>query len=287
MTATVLLAGCNGALPETNTNKSFDIAFNLQNDSTYRYTVKNNISITQKVDAENTININQNMTLMSAYHVQSENRPDKDLSVTYERITMSSGNQLFSLDYDSETDKGLDPVYEGLRTLIDKTYDITVSKQGEIISSEPVNAGGAIGQSVNGLNDSSMRKIMLHCFKVYPGSAVAIGDIWEKTYATSIGFANVKVRNKYQLISVDKGVAHLEMQGRVSSEHIDEHDANSVELKGIQSGSFDIILETGLVKNGKLSQKLSGKMNITGEMAPVDVESDMFILGITIPAGVK
>lgn len=283
----LLLQSCSDGVEHSELTDGVELKFALQTDSIYRYTVTNNIVLTQRLDEENKITINQNMMLMSSYHILSTNKSSKTVSVTYEQITMSSGNQLFSLDYDSETDDGVDPMYEGLRRLIDKNHKIEISDKGEIISSDPAQVDTTLSGNIYGINDSSIRRIMLHCLEVYPQQNVHIGDIWERSYSSSVGFVNVRIRNKYQLVSIKHGVATIELQGRVNSGSLSQTQGDKVSLKGIESGSFDVEIATGLVKNASISQKLSGNMNITGKDAPVEVESQIFIMGITKPQTVQ
>lgn len=258
------------------------LIFNLLPDSAYRYTVKNNISLTQEIEKDKAITIHQNMTLTNAYRVVGVQPGKSTVSITYERITMSSGNQLFSLDYDSENDNGTDPMYEDLRNLIDKNFKMVISPKGEVLASEPIIRSKSDAGRAYRFDDSSIRKIMLHVLQVYPGANVEAGSIWERSYATSVGFANVRVRNRYQLVSIEKGVAHIELQGRINSDKANQAQDSDMELKGRQSGEMDIEIKTGLVLNGKISQQLSGKMNITGQTTPVDIESDIYILGSVI-----
>lgn len=278
----VLVAGCNEPAATEEVVSSNKLVFNLYPDSSYRYTIKNNIVLRQEIEEDKAITINQNMTLTNAYRVVGVQQGKSTVSVTYERITMSSGNQLFSLDYDSENDNGTDPMYEDLRNLIDKNFKMVISPKGEVLASEPVIRSKSQGSAASGFDDSSIRKIMLHVLQVYPGAEVEEGSMWERSYATSVGFANVRVRNRYQLVSIKKGVAHVELQGRVNSENSSQTQNSDVELKGLQSGEMDIDIKTGLVLNGKISQQLSGNMNITGETTPVDIESDIYILGTVI-----
>jgi len=276
-----LFESCDDGVKTNEISGPVNIKFNFYADSVYRYSIKNNIALTQEIDKDNSITINQNMTMASSYSVVSLAPEGKNVSVTYERITMSSGNQLFSLDYDSENDNGTDPMYEDLRNLIDKTFKMTVSEKGDIVSSEPVIVGQGTTNSAYNFNDSSIRKIMLHILQVYPGRDVQPGDIWERTYLTSVGFANVRVKNKYQLVSVIDGIAHIELQGRVTSEKNEQAQNSNMTLNGVQTGSLDIAVNSGLVEHGKILQTLSGDMNITGANTPVTVESNIYIMGVT------
>ncbi len=277
-----LFSGCDEAVVKEETKGPIALIFNLYPDSVYRYSIKNNITLRQEIEKEKSISINQNMTLTNAYRVISVKPESKTVSVTYERITMSSGNQLFSLDYDSENDNGTDPMYEDLRNLIDKNFRMVISSSGEVLASESVRKARTDGHSTYHFDDSSIRKVMLHVLQVYPTREVSEGDIWERNYATSVGFANVRVRNKYQLVSVKNGIAHIELQGRVSSNNAEQTQNSDVHLNGLQSGEMDIEIKSGLVLNGKISQQLEGHMNITGQRTPVDIESDIYILGMVV-----
>lgn len=277
----VFLGGCNEDMKQEQAgSRTADLKFNLYADSTYRYTAKSNTVIRQKKDDENTLTINQNMTIMSTYDVIAAKPGEKTVSVTYERITMSTGNQLLSLDYDSENDDGSDPFYEDLRSLIDKNFNMVVADDGRILSSEPISAGAEYTGKYNN-SDSSIRKIMSHFLYIYPGKPLSVGDIWERSYSTSAGFAGIRVKNKYQLVDIKQGVAHIELQGIVSSSNTQQAGNTTVLLKGSQSGSLDVDIITGIVLNGKIKQSLSGKMNITGENSPVEMESNIYIMGHT------
>ncbi|MCB9046717.1 MAG: hypothetical protein H6550_11350 [Chitinophagales bacterium] len=276
---TVLANSCDSPADKSEVSGPVDLKFNFYADSTYRYSIKNNIALTQQIDKENSIVINQNMTLTSAYKVVAVKPGQKTVSVTYERIMMSSGNQLYSLDYDSENDNGTDIMYEDLRNLIDENFKMTVSDKGDIISSEPIMKSSIDGVGAYNFSDSSIRKIMVHSLQVYPGTSVQPGQIWEKTFSTSVGFANVRIKNKYQLVSVKNGIAHVELQGRITSDNAEQAQNSSMALNGTQSGSLDIAVNSGLVQNGKIAQQLSGNMDITGETTPVTIESNIYIMG--------
>ncbi len=266
---TSVAGGCTNVVEKAESKGPVNLKFNFYADSTYVYSIKNNIALTQDIGEDKSIVINQNMTLTTSYKVVAVKPQNKTVSVTYERIMMSSGNQLFSLDYDSENDNGTDVMYEDLRNLIDKNFKITVSDNGDILSSEPVRKMRNEGKGTYNFSDSSIRKLMMHSLEVYPGREVQPGDIWEKTFSTSVGFANVRIKNKYQLVGVSNGVAHIELQGRITSDNAEQTQNSSMALNGTQSGSMDVVVNSGLVESGKVNQQLSGDMNITGEETPV------------------
>ena len=274
-----LFTACEQGAEHSGNTEPVELSFKLLKDSAYRYTIKNDITVSQEIDEENSITVEQNMTLATGLKVIEVREKSRTISVTYERITMSSGNAAFSIDYDSENDNGTDIIYEDLRNLIDKTFRMTVSEKGDVLSSEPVIRAQHEEQRAYNIDDSSIRRIILHALEVYPEGAVQKGDVWERTYSTSIGFANVRVRNKYRLISIGSEIASIELQGRLSSENTEQAQGSDMNVEGLQSGTFTIDINTGLVVSGSIKQLLNGNMNITGASTPVNVESDIYIMG--------
>ena len=74
----------------------------------------------------------------------------------------------------------------------------------------------------------------------------------------------------------------MELQGRITSDNALQTQDSDMQLKGMQNGEMEIDIKSGLVVSGKISQQLSGKMNITGQSTPVDIESNIYIMGSVI-----
>lgn len=273
-----LLIGCEAEVVQQAANEPIVLTLQLQQDSVYKYDIKNDISLTHQIDKENNINIHQNMTLSSAIKVESATNNKTNITVTYNRITMSSGNQLFALEFDSELDDGTEAMYENLRQLIERPFNLSLSPTGKILSSQSIEVERNTFQSAYTFNDSSIRKVLQYAFNVYPKLAVKRGDSWQKKIKTSIGFTNIVARNVYQLMSIEDTIAHVEIRGKLTSENVDGNNS-TVNITGTQKGSYDIDIKTGLVISGKLEQDLSGEMNITGDLTPVEIESRVYIIG--------
>ena len=279
LTIITFLVGCDEVVEKaTEITDPINLSFSLYADSAYQYTIKNQVTIEQEIDKENTTSINQNLTLSATYKVNSVKRDQSNVSVTYDRIALNIGNQLMSLDYDSQNDDGTISMYEDLRKLIDRSYKINIAPTGKILSSEPVIKGKS--KSAVGIDDSSLRKIMLHTLYLYPKHEVQKGDMWQNSYTTSIAFANVRVKSNYQLESVKDGIATVEMQSRLSSEETIQQENTKVVLNGIQNGTYKIDITTGLVISGRIKQELSGEMNITGELNATEITGNIYIMGV-------
>lgn len=279
LATTFFLNSCEEADEETiSYNAPVQLKFNLYADSAYQYTIKNQVNIEQEIDSENTTSINQNLTLTATYKVNAIQQQQTNVSVTYDRIALNIGNQLMSLDYDSQNDDGTISMYEELRKLIDKSYRINVAPTGKILSSEPVIKGNT--DNAVGIDDSSLRKIMIHTLYLYPKHNVAVGDIWQHSYTTSVAFANLNVKSNFRLESIRDEVATIEMQSRLTSENTPQQKNAQVSLNGIQNGTYEIDVNTGLVISGRIKQELSGDMNITGDNNRTDITGNIYIMGV-------
>lgn len=274
-----LLQACRENTSGTSSDESIELQLNFDKDSSFQYYIKNNVKIEQEADENSSINMNLNTTLGVTYRVVAQRSENTSVSVTYDRITTSIGNALKALEFDSDNDNGDDPTYSDLRDLVNKRFTMTVSKNGTVLSAGMIRRHDDTGANAYNLSDTSMRKVMLHALYIYPDKPVAPGDKWKRSYPTSVGFANVQVNNTYKLVSVKAGIAHIELQSKLTSENTQQAGNSTMNLSGVQSGFMDIEVKSGLVRNAKISQQLSGTMNITGKESPVTIESDIYIMG--------
>ncbi|MCB0700634.1 MAG: hypothetical protein H6551_05650 [Chitinophagales bacterium] len=278
--AAISFQSCDEELIPKQSNKPVPIRFNLSTDSAYQYTIQNNIFVEQQIDAENTVTMEQNMTLTAGYMLLDSSDKKRDITVSYDKISMSTGNQLYALEFDSETDDGADPMYEDLRRLIGQNFKMSLSPNGDILYSEPITAVNQSSLNAFKVKDSSIRKILVNTFCFYPNLDVMVGDNWQNTFETSIGFANVKVRCAYQLASVKKNIAHIELQGKLSSAHAEQAGGSNIDMRGTLSGFYDVDIKSGMVVTARIKQELAGEIDITGKLTPAKMESSISIMGV-------
>jgi hypothetical protein len=129
-------------------------------------------------------------------------------------------------------------------------------------------------------NDSAIRSMMQQSFNIYPDKAITPGDTWEKKF-TMTSMINMEMDNKYKLVSVNNGVAHLEVNSTITGKpgNNPAMAQMKIEMKGTQTGTMDVEVGTGLITDSKLKQNMKGKMSMMGMEIPMEISSDIHIAG--------
>lgn len=270
----IALWGCDdNGLPEQN-NGPISLQFNFTKDSSYQYILDSKMTLEPVVNGK-TLTITQQMKLLSNYIVTTSSGDNKNVAVTYNRITMSSSNGITTNEYDSEDTVGQNPMFASVGAMMKRTFNISVSKSGitgvqNLFDEEQLNDSSAANYG-----DSSLRKAMLQFLTMYPAEAIKPGDTWKKEFHTSNGFIHMKLENTYTLKSIDGNIAHLELQGKITP----EDTTQAMIFSGIQSGGLDVDIKTGLITIGLITQHLSGKISSGGKTSEVSATSEINLIG--------
>ncbi len=270
----VVLTGCDdNGLPEQN-NGPISLQFNFIKDSSYQYILDSKMTLEPVVNGK-TLTITQQMKLLSNYIVTTSNADNKNVAVTYNRITMSSGNGVTTNEYDSEDTANQNPMFASVGAMMKRTFNISVSKSGitgvqNLFDEEQLTDSSAVNYG-----DSSLRKAMLQFLTMYPAEAIKPGDTWKKEFHTSNGFIHMKLENTYTLKSIDGNIAHVELQGQITT----EDTTQAMIFSGIQSGGLDVDIKTGQITIGQITQHLSGKISSGGKTSEVSATSEINLIG--------
>lgn len=270
----IALWGCDdNGLPEQN-NGPISLQFNFTKDSSYQYILDSKMTLEPVVNGK-TLTITQQMKLLSNYIVTTSSGDNKNVAVTYNRITMSSSNGITTNEYDSEDTVNQNPMFASVGAMMKRTFNISVSKSGitgvqNLFDEEQLN-----DSSASNYGDSSLRKAMLQFLTMYPAEAIKPGDTWKKEFHTSNGFIHMKLENTYTLKSIDGNIAHLELEGKITP----EDTTQAMIFSGIQSGGLDVDIKTGLITIGLITQHLSGKISSGGKTSEVSATSEINLIG--------
>ncbi len=270
----VVLTGCDdNGLPEQN-NGPISLQFNFIKDSSYQYILDSKMTLEPVVNGK-TLTITQQMKLLSNYIVTTSNADNKNVAVTYNRITMSSGNGVTTNEYDSEDTANQNPMFASVGAMMKRTFNISVSKSGIMGVQNLFDEEQLTDSSAVNYGDSSLRKAMLQFLTMYPAEAIKPGDTWKKEFHTSNGFIHMKLENTYTLKSIDGNIAHVELQGQITP----EDTTQAMIFSGIQSGGLDVDIKTGLITIGQITQHLSGKISSGGKTSEVSATSEINLIG--------
>lgn len=270
----LLSQGCNNA-PDNRMDAPVALKLNFKPNAKYQY-IKTSSEVLEPEGKTQSFLINQDRTTEATYQVASEG-DNKRITLTFDRIAIKAGNNnVVALSYDSrDTTKQKAEVFNSLTSILHRPYMVVIDKNGAIVRGDKTAIDTTTNSSMLGFSNSSMDATVQELFNIYPGIPVKPGDSWKKWSDIMMGFVNVESDDTYKLISVEKGIAHVEVNANL---HTAPADSTDVSMKGIQVGTLDIDIASGLIVNGKLSGHINGNMKL-GINAATSLSSEITIAG--------
>ena len=251
VSATLLLAGFS-----PNGNGPVSLKFNFKPNSKFSYTSQT----VQDLDMQGN-KMTQDLAMGSTFVVLTSQGGSKNVRMTYGRVAikMDAGGQKMAYDSQDATTSS-SPLAGLMGGMVGQSLVITVTDQGEVTAVQGVeelkksvlanNPNPALSQQLEQtLNENTVKSSMNQLFNIYPDHAVKPGESWNKNMTLSMGPATMKLASTYTLGSVQGGVAHLLVAGKLV--------ADGIALTGTQSGTMDLDVATGLVLSSKLKQTLT------------------------------
>lgn len=111
--------------------------------------------------------------------------------------------------------------------------------------------------------------------KLLPDSAIYVGDSWSKDEVQESALP-LNMHNTYTLKDVKDSVALLEMESDINVKGTSDNNYFGMnvtqDLKGTQTGSFKINLQTGLLLEGQQKAKIKGTFQMQGREIPVTID---------------
>lgn len=202
-----------------------------------------------------------------------------------------------SIVYDSKKQTTpTDPAAKAFAAMVGKSYKMKLASNGrieevqglkEILSSVAslVDAGSAV--SFEGLIDEkSIQQSMSLMFDIYPGKPVRIGDTWTKKDSIAMGFLNLEVAGTYSLQARSEGMSTVEVASTIKMKPggvfpgAGMMDA-TVNMSGTQKGTFVISEDSGWIKEGAITQNISGYMEMVNPATNETISMPMSFISKT------
>ncbi|KPK90133.1 hypothetical protein AMJ80_08840 [bacterium SM23_31] len=232
------------------------------------------------------MDMNTSITFGSEYYVEDLSSDQiATMSVTFKDLafkmsmTGAPGAEQ-SLEYDSQKQTTpTDPAVKVFAAMVGKSYNMKLASNGHVeevqglkeIFSGVMSAAGAGGaMSFEGLLDeNSIRQSAAGIFEIFPENPVRIGDTWTKNTAISAGgFLTFDLTDTYTLKARSDGMSTVEINGTIKAKPggalpfaSGEMDVN-VNMNGIKKGTHVISEETGWMKEGTISQTITGNIEM-------------------------
>lgn len=279
LTFTYSLQSCNNNSSSAN-NSPIELKLNFKPGAKYKYVKESKESIEPQIKGAS-IAISQNMTTEAIYQVTSSGQ-DKNITFSYDRIALKSGNSMMSVEFDSkDTAKQSQKIFQSITDVLHKPYTATLTADGNIINIKKPSAvdTNASASELNQFSDTAIHNMLQQLFNVYPNKPVKIGDTWTSKSESAISFLNAASDNTYKLVSVSNGIAHIEINSNLVSGAADNPEIKGLNMRGTQTGTLDIEISTGLIVDYKLTRHMDGDMDMMGMSAPTTITSDVHIYG--------
>jgi hypothetical protein len=126
-----------------------------------------------------------------------------------------------------------------------------------------------------------IQKGMDQLFKIFPDSAVHVGDKW-KTGSSESEELGLKAKSFFTLKEINNGIARITASGDIAS---DSSTVNvmgqmvNASLKGRQQGGYEMDTKSGMLTKSSISAKVKGTIQMMGREIPVNIETSVTING--------
>ncbi|AEW03411.1 hypothetical protein A4D02_35995 [Niastella koreensis] len=289
------IAGTKGA---DSKDGALSLHLNLQPGSKYYYTINNEYDIALEAQGKSINNKNKSDVDLT-YAIQKDSAGNYLLQMHYEKIHLytKSGDKESEMDADN-AGATFDPVEKMLGFL--KTTNITavISPAGKIIDiSGYKELGEKIIASLNTtdmqtknlawdkwnkvIGDGLIKKNIDQAFHLFPDSAIQVGDKW-KMQSQQNGEIPLNETSSYTLKDIDDGIAYIESEGQMTS---DKSNASVMgtsvtsNLKGNQTGEYEVDAKTGMLLKNKVIAKVEGSIQMMGNDIPVTIKTSIRMNG--------
>ena len=131
------------------------------------------------------------------------------------------------------------------------------------------------------IGKSFIRGNMDQLFKMFPDSAVHVGDKW-KLDTDAVNELNLKIKTIYELKDIDEDITTLESEGILANEKVQGNLMGydvTANLSGKITGEYEHETKTGMLLKSRVSSKMEGTIEVMGREVPVTIRTLLSITG--------
>ncbi len=126
-----------------------------------------------------------------------------------------------------------------------------------------------------------VKNTMDQLFKVFPDSAIHIGDTW-KIDSKQEGELPMITKSIYTLKAINDDIAIISSEGIITSGEFNSimgYNNATLNLEGKQTAEFEVETKTGMLINGKIKAAINGKLELMGKEIPVEIKTSVKMNG--------
>ncbi|MDR3227166.1 MAG: DUF6263 family protein [Prevotellaceae bacterium] len=286
--AVLLMFACGGNSNKNNNGETYTLEYNFQEGDVLKQTMSIESKSTQELPQQK-MDSKLLVSMGMIFEVKSIENDVYVMNVQYNSVKMDMEMMGVSISFDSNTaeekatEQDMSPVFKAMTGV---QMEMKIDRQGNVQSVtgfEKIHQNMADATSlldeetrnsiINDLEKQFSESTLQGSFKqissFMPKTPVAIDDEWKVDIngdALGMG-SDIKTKLTMKLISVADNIATLEGKGSVESDV--HNDGSHVTLKGEQTITMQIDLNTGWTINSTGTQNLKGKNEYMGMKYPM------------------
>lgn len=296
MTSCKMMSGEDQTI--ANPENTYNIVLNPEPGLHYNYAVSTNTEMEMEVDDKKINNKNESIVEMN-YGIEKDSTGNFVFTLTYDKVHLNIKNG----DTETEADMAnanfpLNPVEKMLGALKNANLQATVTSTGELKQlagykelSQRLMSGldttnayvkeTAQKQLDKIVGDGMVKSNLDQLFKIFPDSAIHVGDKW-KLVAKQSGDFILNVTGFYELKDINQDLAIIHSKSDMESDNTPLAMMGSAvipNLKGKQNGEYEIEAKTGMVINATVRSEIKGTIQTMGKEIPITIETTQIIKG--------
>lgn len=279
-------------------DKTFQLHLNPGRGSVYYYDIENNSEIKISLDNNEVDNINKSNVGIS-YSVDKDSSGNFLLTIAYDKLHVYTKNGDKEIDADAQNAKfSLNPTERMLGILKNVSLTAVVTPTGDVkdirgykeLSSQLMAGLDTSDANVKRVAQAQLDKIigsqmiqknLDQLFKIFPDSAIHVGDKWKINSAENSDF-NLNVKTTFHLDDINSELAFVKSESEIEGDRTPlAMMGYSVipDLKGTQKASYEIEAKTGMLLNSHIESEVKGSLQMQGREIPVNINVTVTIKG--------
>jgi hypothetical protein len=288
-------------------DKTYRLQLNPPPGVRYYYEVNNESEVELEVDGKNAGFSNKTSAGMT-YQLTKDTTSDLRFQIKYDKI------DLYTKSGDKETEIH---VKEGTIPLSPEETMLTILRDAVIIGK--VSATGEVKQIegfeemgdklISGLPEGDLygrntakaqwekivgngvvRKNIDQIFRVFPDSAIHLGDTWRLS-SIQQGDFKLKLSNDFTLKAINSEIAIINATGRIKNDNTIEdlqgYGKVTTNFKGEQEARFEMEAKTGMLISCDIRANVNGTITVMGREVPVTIKTKVRMKGKRLNASGK
>ena len=294
----VLVSSChllpNADKKYSDDNASYKLHLNPAKGSVYHYDITNETETKMEVNGTEVKNISKSNAGVS-YMVNKDSSGNFIFTIKYDKL------HIYTKTGDNETEADADNgrlsmnlVDRLLAILKDANLVATITPLGEIKQIKGYDDLSAQLLSTLDQNDLNARQIaqkqldkmiggemiqnnLDQIFKIFPDSAVRVGDKWKINYDQK-GDLNFVVTSYFKLKDITSEIVHLTSESEIKSDNSPTTMMGYAVTSNLEA-KYEIESKTGMLLNSKTDSEIKGTIQLQGTEIPIKIKVSVEIEG--------